>query len=219
MGGFLIGRSKNLILWLESKRGPLFGVPFGVKDIFDTVDLPTTCRSEIYGVRKPICDAASVARLRATEAIIMGKIDSTEFTYFNPIKTKNLIDFRRRPGGSSSVSAALVADRRVPFALGSQTAVSIIRLASFCGIIRVKPTWGLIRTARVRTLENSLDMVGILAETVSFVSNMFFMLAIEPKIEEGTENPIISGAWTLLGLPSITVVCGYNKISYHLGSK
>jgi len=200
----------DLDSWPKSKRGPLYGVPFGVKDIFDTVDLPTTYGSEIYKGTQPVSDAASVARLRAAGAIIMGKTVSTEFAYLKPTKTKNPIDFSRTPGGSSSGSAAAVADKMIPFALGSQTAASIIQPASYCGVIGFKPTWGLISTAGVKTLASSLDTVGVIAETVGCVSDVVTILTGAPDFLNNLEifNPpnlaiLFSPEWTSASTKSL----------------
>ena len=138
-----------------TKRGSLYGIPFGVKDIFDTADLPTAYGSDIYESNRPTADAAAVARLRSAGAVVMGKTVSTEFAYWKPGKTRNPLDLARTPGGSSSGSAAAVADNMVPFALGSQTAASTIRPASYCGIVGFKPTQGLISTAGVKALASS----------------------------------------------------------------
>jgi Asp-tRNA(Asn)/Glu-tRNA(Gln) amidotransferase A subunit family amidase len=153
-----------------NKRGTLYGIPFGVKDIFDTADLPTACGSNIYNANQPAADAAAVARLRAAGAIVMGKTVSTEFAYWKPGKTRNPLDLTRTPGGSSAGSAAAVADNMVPFALGSQTAASTIRPASYCGIVGFKPTKGLVSTAGVKALASSMDTIGIFARAVDDVA-------------------------------------------------
>ncbi|MDA8637851.1 amidase [Rhodospirillales bacterium] len=157
-------------------RGPLYGIPVGIKDIFDTANLPTAYGSEIYNENQPTADAATVARLRAAGAVIMGKTVSTEFAYWKPGKTKNPLDLKRSPGGSSAGSAAAVADNMVPFALGSQTAASTIRPASYCGIVGFKPTLGLISTAGVKVLAGSMDTVGIFARTVDCVATIAAIL-------------------------------------------
>lgn len=148
------------------KRGPLFGLPVGIKDIFDTADLPTGYGSAIYEGHQPNADAAAVARLRAAGAIILGKTVSTEFAYWKAGPTRNPLDLERTPGGSSSGSVAAVADGMVPLAIGSQTAASTIRPAAYCGIVGFKPTIGLISLAGVKALANSLDQVGVFATDV-----------------------------------------------------
>jgi Asp-tRNA(Asn)/Glu-tRNA(Gln) amidotransferase A subunit family amidase len=150
--------------------GPLHGVPVGVKDIFDTGDMPTECGSPLYAGRTPSRDAAVVARLRAAGAIIMGKTVTTEFAYFAPGKTRNPHNPERTPGGSSSGSAAAVAAEMVPLALGSQTNGSTIRPAAFCGVVGFKPTHGLIPRAGVLALSRTLDHVGLFARTIDDVA-------------------------------------------------
>ena len=145
---------------------PLAGIPLAVKDIFDTFDFPTAYGSPIYTSHRPVIDAAAVARLRTAGAIIIGKSVSTEFAYWQAGKTRNPLDPLRTPGGSSSGSAAAVAARMVPLAIGSQTAASTIRPASYCGIVGFKPTHGLISLAGVKALSNSLDTVGVFAHSV-----------------------------------------------------
>ena len=145
--------------------GPLHGVPVGIKDLIDTADLPTRYGSDIYGGHRPATDAACVARLRAAGAVVLGKTVTTEFAAFSPGRTANPLDPARTPGGSSSGSAAAVADRMVPIALGTQTAASIVRPASFCGVFGMKPTFGLVDRSGVKPLSPSLDTVGWFART------------------------------------------------------
>src|SRR4029453_17031548 len=120
--------------------GPLRGVPVGIKDIFDTADMPTENGSVLYAGRTPSRDATVVARLRAAGAVVMGKKVTTEFAYFLPGKTRNPHNPEHPPGGSSSGSAAAVAAGMVPVSLGSQTNGSTIRPAAFCGVVGFKPT-------------------------------------------------------------------------------
>lgn len=164
------------------ERGPLFGLPVGIKDIFDTVDLPTGYGSAIYEGHQPSADAATVARLRAAGAIILGKTVSTEFAYWKAGPTRNPLDLARTPGGSSSGSAAAVADGMVPLAIGSQTAASTIRPAAYCGIVGFKPTIGLISLAGVKALSNSLDTVGVFAKDVAGAALLFGVLAGRPGL-------------------------------------
>ena len=111
--------------------GPLHGVPVAVKDIIDTTDMPTECGSALHAGRMPAGDAAAVATLRAAGAVVMGKTVTTEFALYAPGKTRNPHDPSRTPGGSSSGSAAAVADFMVPLAFATQTAGSLIRPASY----------------------------------------------------------------------------------------
>lgn len=146
--------------------GPLHGVPVGVKDIFDTRDMPTEFGSPVWAGRTPRRDAAAVARLREAGAVIMGKTVTTEFAYFHPNKTRNPHDRTRTPGGSSSGSAAAVAAHMVPGAIGSQTNGSVIRPAAFCGVVGFKPGHGLISRSGALELSRTLDVVGVFARSV-----------------------------------------------------
>src|ERR687893_675609 len=147
-------------------EGPLHGVPVGIKDQFDTADMPTGYGSPIYEGHRPASDAESVARLRTAGAVILGKTKLTEFALYHPTDTTNPLDPARTPGGSSSGSVASVADNMVPVATGTQTVGSIIRPASYCGIFGYKPTFGSISRAGVLPLSVSLDHVGLFARTV-----------------------------------------------------
>jgi Asp-tRNA(Asn)/Glu-tRNA(Gln) amidotransferase A subunit family amidase len=146
--------------------GPLHGLPVGIKDIFDTNDMPTEFGSPVWAGRTPRADAYAVARLRADGALIMGKTVSTEYAYFHPGKTRNPHDPARTPGGSSSGSAAAVASFMVPGAIGTQTNGSVIRPAAFCGVVGFKPTHGLIPRTGALLLSRSLDQVGVFARSV-----------------------------------------------------
>jgi Asp-tRNA(Asn)/Glu-tRNA(Gln) amidotransferase A subunit family amidase len=146
--------------------GPLHGVPLGIKDIFDTADMPTELGSPLWAGRMARRDAAVVARLRAAGAVIMGKTVTTEYAYRRPGPTTNPHDPARTPGGSSSGSAAAVAAHMVPGAVGSQTNGSVIRPAAFCGVVGFKPTHGLIPRTGMLRLSRTLDHVGVFARTV-----------------------------------------------------
>lgn len=161
------------------ERGPLWGLPVAVKDVFDTADLPTTYGSEIYAGHRPVRDAAAVARLRAAGAVVLGKTVSTEFAYWKAGPTRNPHDPARTPGGSSSGSAAAVADQMVPLALGTQTAASTIRPAAFCGIVGFKPTFGLISGEGVKGLAHSFDTVGAFGRTVADAALLAGVMAAE----------------------------------------
>ncbi len=151
---------------LGKPLGPLHGVPVGIKDIFDTRDYPTEFGSPAWSGRTPRLDAYVVARLRGDGAVIMGKTVTTEYAYFQPGKTRNPHNPERTPGGSSSGSAAAVAAYMVPGAIGSQTNGSMIRPASFCGVVGFKPTHGLIPRTGALLLSRALDQVGVFARTV-----------------------------------------------------
>ncbi len=147
-------------------HGPLHGVPVGVKDIFDTGDMPTEDGTVLHAGRTPRRDAAVVARLRQAGTVIMGKTVTTELAMYAPGKTTNPHDAARTPGGSSSGSAAAVASAMVPLALGSQTNGSMIRPAAFCGVYGFKPTHGLIPRTGVLRLSRTLDHVGVFARSI-----------------------------------------------------
>ena len=150
--------------------GSLHGVPVGVKDIFDTADMPTENGSVLYSGRTPSRDATVVAMLRGAGAVIVGKTVTTEFAYFAPGKTCNPHNPEHTPGGSSSGSAAAVAAGMVPLALGSQTNGSTIRPAAYCGVIGFKPTHGLISRQGILTLSRTLDHVGLFARTIEDIA-------------------------------------------------
>jgi len=146
--------------------GPLHGIPVGVKDIFDTADMPTENGTVLHAGRRPAEDAMVVALLRAAGAVILGKTVTTELAVYAPGKTRNPHDPGRSPGGSSSGSAAAVAARMVPLAIGSQTNGSVIRPAAYCGVVGYKPTHGLISRAGVLRQSPHLDHVGVFAQSV-----------------------------------------------------
>ncbi len=167
--------------------GPLKGIPVGVKDIIDTADMPTGYGSPLYETFRPSRDAACVALARHAGALILGKTVTTEFAYFQPGKTRNPHDPNRTPGGSSSGSAAAVADGMVPLAFGTQTAGSVIRPASFCGCVGYKPTFGLIDRTGVRPFSDSLDTVGVFATTVEDAAFFVSIIAGRPNLRIGDE--------------------------------
>ena len=154
----------------EPPRGPLHGIPVGVKDIIDTADMPTTYGSPIYAGHRPARDADCVAWLREAGAVVLGKTVTTEFATYQPPPTVNPHDPARTPGGSSSGSAAAVAAGMVPLAFGTQTAGSVIRPASFCGIAGFKPAHGWRSTTGIKRLSARLDTLGLLARSVEDVA-------------------------------------------------
>lgn len=149
----------------QPAKGPLHGVPFAIKDIIDTDDMPTCWGSDIFAGRQPDRNAACVQAFLDAGAIPVGKTVTTEFAYFRPRKTANPHNLAHTPGGSSSGSAAAVADYMVPLAFGSQTAASLIRPAAYCGVCAFKPTTGGFDLSGVMALSPSLDTLGILART------------------------------------------------------
>jgi Asp-tRNA(Asn)/Glu-tRNA(Gln) amidotransferase A subunit family amidase len=149
-----------------SARGPLHGVPIGLKDTIDTFDMPTEMGSPIYRGNRPRADAACVALLRRAGAIILGKTATCEFAGSAPPETTNPHNAGHTPGGSSSGSAAGVADHMVPAALGTQTGGSILRPSSFCGIFGYKPTYNTINKIGVWPAADSIDTIGWLARSI-----------------------------------------------------
>jgi Asp-tRNA(Asn)/Glu-tRNA(Gln) amidotransferase A subunit family amidase len=154
----------------SGKRGPLAGVPFGVKDIIDTFDMPTEWGTPIHKGRRPGRDAACVALSRKAGGILLGKTVTTEFANLHPGPTRNPHDLTRTPAGSSSGSAAAVADFMVPIAIGTQTTGSTIRPASFCGVFGYRPTFGEHRMHGVMEASGSLDTLGILSRSVADIA-------------------------------------------------
>ncbi len=163
--------------------GPLSGIPIGIKDLIDTVDMPTGYGSPIYTGHRPAQDAACVSIIRNAGGIVLGKTVSTEFAYFQPGKTANPHDLNRTPGGSSSGSAAAVADCHVPAALGTQTAGSIIRPASFCGVVGYKPSYGYLPLTGIRPLAPSMDHLGVLTRTVRDAGFLASLLGRRPELD------------------------------------
>jgi amidase len=160
----------------EKPVGPLHGVPVGIKDIIDTADLPTEYGSPIYAGHRPGYDAACVALVRRAGGIIMGKTVTTEFAAFHPGKTTNPKNPAHTPGGSSSGSAAAVADFHVPVAFGTQTAGSINRPAAFCGAVGFKPSFGTYAMNGVKPEAPSFDTLGTIARTVEDTRLMWRVL-------------------------------------------
>src|SRR3954469_10578155 len=144
----------------EGTNGPLRGIPFGVKDIIDTHDMPTAYGSRIHAGHRPSADAACVALAREAGAVMLGKTVTTEFALRQPGATANPHDPARTPGGSSSGSAAAVADFMVPIAFGTQTGGSTIRPGSFCGVYAMKPTHGVVNTEGAKRYSHTLDTIG-----------------------------------------------------------
>ena len=147
--------------------GRLHGLPVGVKDIIDTFDMPTEYGTAIHKGRRPTADATIVTRLRAAGAIIPGKTVTSEHAVYTPGPTRNPLDPSRTPGGSSSGSAAAVADRMVPVALATQTNGSTIRPASFCGVVGYKPSLGVLPRSGVLKQAHLLDQPGVIARSVA----------------------------------------------------
>jgi len=154
------------LLHQSGKHGDLHGIPIGIKDIFDTEDMPTTDGTEIHKKNPSLNDCTVVSKLKQAGAVIMGKTVTCELAYYSPGKTKNPHDLNRTPGGSSSGSAAAVASHMVPLAVGSQTNGSVIRPASYCGVVGYKPTKGLISRHLVLQVSRKLDQVGVFSNSI-----------------------------------------------------
>ena len=147
-------------------RGPLHGIPIGVKDIIDVFDMPTGCGSKLWANSYARRDATVVERLRLAGAIVLGKTVTTPYAFLDPPPTRNPWNMDRTLGGSSSGSAAAVACGMCLGALGTQTGGSVVRPASFCGVFSLKPTYGRVSVDGVLPLAPTLDHVGVMAHSV-----------------------------------------------------
>ncbi len=165
------------------RHGVLHGVPFGVKDIIDSHDLPTEHGSPIHKGRQPTADAACVAYVRHNGGVLLGKTVTTEFAHVHPNQTRHPLNPSHTPGGSSSGSAAAVGAGMVPWAFGTQTAGSVIRPAAYCGVVGYKPSWGEINTEGVRGNVRSFDTVGIMARAVEDLPLIRAAATTEPLSE------------------------------------
>ncbi|MDO9524000.1 MAG: amidase [Gemmobacter sp.] len=167
--------------------GPLHGVPVALKDIIDTKGMPTENGTPIDAGRVPRADAAVVARLRAAGAIILGKTVTTEVAFMTPGRTTNPHNPGHSPGGSSQGSAAAVAAGMVPLAIGTQTGGSVIRPASFCGIVGYKPSFGLIARTGILPQSPYLDTVGVFARSVEDAALLAEVLCGQDAGDPATE--------------------------------
>ena len=195
-------------------HGDLHGVPVGIKDIFDTENMPTSDGTEIHKENPSWSDCTVVSKLKQAGAIIMGKTVTTELAYYSPGKTKNPHDPTRTPGGSSSGSAAAVASHMVPLAIGSQTNGSVIRPASYCGVVGYKPTKGLISRHLVLQISRALDQIGVFSNTLedaALISEQLFgydkqdpdtSLSAKPKLLDATkQKPPLEPIFAYIKLP------------------
>lgn len=158
--------------------GPLHGIPVGVKDVIEVAGMPTAYGSSIFANNTSTRDAMCISDLREAGAVIFGKTTTTEFATWTPSLTRNPVNHEHTPGGSSSGSAAAVGARMVPYALGTQTVGSTIRPASFCGIVGMKPSFGLLSTKGINLTSQRLDTVGLFANTVDDITALFDALLI-----------------------------------------
>lgn len=160
-----------------TNRGPLHGIPVGIKDIIDVFDLPTGCGSKLWANSVARQDATCVSRLRQAGAVIVGKTVTTAFAFLDPPPTRNPWNLERTPGGSSSGSAAAVVCGMCLGALGTQTGGSVTRPASFCGVCSLKPTWNRISVTGVMPFAPPLDHVGVMANCVRDLAILFEAVA------------------------------------------
>ena len=189
-----LGQARNLDR--ASARGPLHGVPIGLKDTIDTFDMPTEMGSPIYRGNRPRADAACVALLRRAGAVILGKTATCEFAGSAPPQTTNPHNAAHTPGGSSSGSAAGVADHMVPAALGTQTGGSILRPSSFCGIFGYKPTYNTINKMGVWPAADSIDTIGWLARSIDDMEMLTAVLRMQvPQTPRKLSGAPRIGVW------------------------
>jgi aspartyl-tRNA(Asn)/glutamyl-tRNA(Gln) amidotransferase subunit A len=181
-------------------RGTLHGIPMGLKDIFHVAGLPTTAGARGFADTVPSHDAVAVERLRTAGAVILGKLQTSEFATADPTSTQNPWRLDRTPGGSSAGSAAAVAARMVPAALGSQTVGSTLRPAAFCGVVGFKPSYGSISRRGILPVSWSLDHVGLFIRTVADAGLLFSVLAASP-VEEYSIHPTRRPRIGLVGSP------------------
>lgn len=176
------------------RPGLLAGVPVGIKDIIDTADLPTEHGSPIYRGNRPPANAACVALTRAGGGVILGKTVTTEFANRHPGPTANPHNPAHTPGGSSSGSAAAVADFQVPMAFGTQTAGSVIRPAAYCGVVGYKPTFGHFGPAGIKLQAHSLDTLGVIARSLDDLALMDAVLLGGPvrQVDRNAAAPRIA---------------------------
>lgn len=159
-------------------RGPLHGIPFAVKDIFETQSLPTEYNSALYRGYQAHRDASVVAHLRRAGAVFLGKVSTVEFAGMGNIPaTRNPHRLTHSPGGSSAGSGAAVGSGMVPLAIGSQTGGSTIRPAAFCGVIGFKPTWDLVSCEGMKPFAPSLDTVGFIGDSIELMSRVLMSTA------------------------------------------
>ena len=184
-------RQRELELEQTGPRGPVHGVPVGLKDIFYTVGMKTTACSRIYADFVPTYDATTVARIKEAGGIILGKAVTTEFATGDPSPTLNPWHQAHTPGGSSSGSSVAVATSMCPASLGSQTGGSTCRPAAYNGIVGLKPTYGRISRYGVVPVSWSLDTVGILVRTVEDAAIMLQVMAGHDSNDPGSASGVV----------------------------
>lgn len=208
-GDHALAQAQRLDQWRGSGRslGPLHGLPVGLKDIIDTRGIPTENGTPIEAGRVPAEDAWIVARLRAAGAIILGKTVTTECAFLHPGRTRNPHDPDHTPGGSSQGSAAAVAAGMVPLAVGTQTGGSVIRPAAFCGVVGLKPSFGMIPRTGILMQSPTLDTVGVFARSIADCALLAEVLAGHDPADPATEPlPAPRLLDTALARPPVTPV-------------
>src|SRR5271169_1677887 len=175
------------------RPGLLKGVPVGVKDVIDTFDMPTLHGSPIYRGNRPFADAACVALTRAAGGVILGKTVTTEFANRDPRETVHPHNPAHTPGGSSSGSAAAVADFQVPIGFATQTGGSTIRPAAFCGVIGYKPSFGEFTRVGIKMQCHNLDTLGIICRSLDDLALMRAVLQVQPRrpVDRRAAAPVI----------------------------
>ena len=203
----------------SSRLGPLHGIPIGVKDVIGTAELRTEYNSPIYQDHRPNADAAAVAILRAAGAIVIGKTETVEFAAWRGRASlaRNPNDLSRTPGGSSSGSAAAVADCMVPVALGTQTGGSMIRPASYCGVVGFKPTYGRVSCHGVVPLSWTLDHVGPICKTVEDCALMLDGIAGYDTQDPASADVPVQSYTRALNLPLAKLRLGIPRNPYFEG--
>jgi Asp-tRNA(Asn)/Glu-tRNA(Gln) amidotransferase A subunit family amidase len=166
--------------------GPLHGIPVALKDIIGTFDMPTECGTVLRKGKTQSQNAEIVDLLKSAGAIIMGKTATSELAYLGPPETRNPHDYNRTPGGSSSGSAAVIAAHMAPLSIGSQTGGSVIRPASYCGVVGYKPSYGLISRNGVLRTSYALDHIGVFGKTVEDVALLAKVLIKKDSYDQAT---------------------------------
>jgi Asp-tRNA(Asn)/Glu-tRNA(Gln) amidotransferase A subunit family amidase len=171
-------------------KNPLHGIPFGVKDVIETADFPTEYGTAIHSGRRAGKDAVCVAIMREAGAVLLGKLVTTEYAVFTPNETRHPLHLAHTPGGSSSGSAAAVADMQVPIAFGNQTAGSLIRPAAFCGVFALKPTHGLVDQTGILPLQPFFDTLGYMARSIEDLQTFFGAVTQRSQAVEWDESRV-----------------------------
>ena len=173
----------------KGARGPLAGVPVAFKDVLDTSDMPTEYNSPIYKGYRPRTDAACAALTRRAGGVVLGKTVTTEFATRIAGPTRNPLNLEHTPGGSSSGSAAAVADFMAPLAFGTQTGGSTIRPAAYCGVVGYKPTFNTINRSGMKIVSDSIDTIGVIARTVEDCALLVHAVASLPMPDFSVKLP------------------------------